>query len=95
MWGLDFLANDWIEISMIIISLVIGVWSLSASFRKSHHNILPICTLITGFVLIATGHFSGIDFLEPILIPLGGFTIALAHFLNLRMLKSCPVNHKH
>lgn len=94
-WGLDFLANEWMEIFIIVISLILGIWSLTTSFKKTHYNILPISLFVTGFALIVMGHFLNIDFLEPILIPFGGFTIALAHLINLRLLKSCPTNHKH
>lgn len=95
MWGMGFLANDIVEISMIAVSLILGVWSLSSAYRKQHRRIAPILVLIWGFVCIAVGHFSGIEVLEPILIPLGGFTIAAAHYLNLRMLKSCSLDHNH
>ena len=95
MWGMGFLANDVVEISMIVVSLLLGVWSLSSAYRKQHRRITPILVLIWGFACIAIGHFSGIEVLEPILIPLGGFTIAAAHYLNLRMLKSCPLDHNH
>lgn len=95
MWGMDFLANEVVEITMIAVSLIIGIWSLSAAYRKQHHRIMPILILISGFTCIAFGHFSGIELLEPILIPLGGFTIAIAHYINLRMLKSCPIDHQH
>jgi len=95
MWGMGFLANEAVEITMIAVSLIIGVWSLSAAYRKQHHRIMPILVLISGFICIAFGHFSGIELLEPILIPLGGFTVATAHCINLRMLKSCPVDHQY
>ena len=95
MWGMGFLANEAVEITMIAVSLIIGIWSLSAAYRKQHHRIMPILVLISGFACIAFGHFSGIELLEPILIPLGGFTIATAHYINLRMLKSCPIDHQH
>lgn len=95
MWGMGFLANEMVEIAMIGVSLILGVWSLSSAYRKQHHRIIPIVILVTGFGCIAFGHFSGIELLEPILIPLGGFTIAVAHYINLKMLKSCPLNHQH
>lgn len=95
MWGVGFLANEAVEITMIAVSLIIGIWSLSAAYRKQHHRIIPVLILISGFACIAVGHFSGIELLEPILIPLGGFTIAIAHYINLRMLKSCPIDHQH
>jgi hypothetical protein len=80
---------------MIGVSLILGIWSLSTAYRKQHHRITPIVVLVTGFGCITFGHFSGIELLEPILIPLGGFTIAAAHYINLRMLKSCPLDHQH
>ncbi|MDN3585720.1 MerC domain-containing protein [Pedobacter aquatilis] len=95
LWGLSFLANEWVEISMISISLLLGIWSLGSSFKKNHHKISPLSILITGFALIAFGHFSSHDFLEPILIPAGGIVIAIAHFVNLKLLKSCGVKHNH
>ncbi|MEH3115447.1 MerC domain-containing protein [Pedobacter terrae] len=93
LWGMEFLANEAVEITMIAFSLIIGIWSLSAAYRKQHRSIIPILVLVTGFTCIAFGHFSGIEFLEPILIPIGGLTIAAAHYVNLRMLKSCPLGH--
>jgi len=95
MWGPGFLANEAVEITMIAVSLIIGIWSLGAGYWKQHHHIMPILLLISGFACIVFGHFSGIELLEPILIPIGGFTIAAAHYINLRMLKSCPIDHQH
>ncbi|WP_231491835.1 MerC domain-containing protein [Pedobacter sp. Leaf170] len=95
LWGLSFLANEWVEISMILVSLILGIWSLSISYRKEHRKIYPTVILVLGFALIAAGHFSGYDFLEPILIPIGGIVIATAHFINLKYVKSCTVKHNH
>jgi len=92
--GLEFLSNEWVEISMIIVSVFLGTLSLSISYRKQHHKLLPFCILFTGFVLIAAGHFSGISNLEPILVPLGGFTVASAHLVNWRLNRSCSHEHK-
>jgi len=88
-WGLEFLAHPAIEISMILLSLMIGAWSLGKSYRKVHQRILPIIILVLGFALIFIGHFSGIEILEPIFIPVGGLAIAGAHFWNIRLSKSC------
>jgi len=95
MWGMGFLANEAVEIIMIALSLVLGVWSLSSGYRKQHQRIAPILVLMLGFGCIAFGHFSGVELFDPILIPLGGFTIAAAHYFNLRLLKTCPINHNH
>jgi len=93
LWGLDFLANPMLEISMILISLVLGIWSLGKSFKKVHQNIGPLFLLATGFAIILVGHFSGGEFLEPVLIPIGGLTIASAHLINLRLFKRCKHHH--
>ncbi|RZL66148.1 MULTISPECIES: MerC domain-containing protein [Pedobacter] len=93
LWGLEFLATPALEISMIVLSLFIGIWSLSKSYRKIHHNQYPIIMLALGFAAIIFGHFSGIEILEPIMIPLGGFTIAGAHFFNLKLVKTCKHSH--
>ncbi|WP_316737193.1 MerC domain-containing protein [Pedobacter aquatilis] len=95
LWGMSFLANEWVEIGMILMSLCLGIWSLGSSYKKEHHKIYPIYVLISGFLLIAFGHFSGYEFLEPILIPIGGFVIASAHFINLKYVKSCRTKHIH
>jgi hypothetical protein len=90
--GLEFLANVWVEIIMILISLILGTWSLLVSI-KEHKSILPLFTLVAGFMFISTGHFLWHD-LEAILIPLGGFTIATAHFINWKLVRTCSYIHK-
>ena len=85
--GLDFLANAWVEVIMIVLSVVLGTWSLLGTFRE-HKSIVPILLLITGFVFILSGHFLRED-LESILIPLGGFTLAFAHFINWKLVRTC------
>jgi hypothetical protein len=87
LWGLNFLAHSWVEISMICLSLLIGIWSLSSSYPK-HKKAIPIIVLIAGFACIAAGHYF-VESLEAVLIPLGGFTIAAAHFINWKYSRSC------
>lgn len=89
LWGLEFLGDPFVEISMISGSMVLGVWSLGRSYRKHHQKIMPIMILMLGFTFIFIGHFAGTDVLEPLLIPAGGFIIAFAHFLNIRLSKNC------
>ena len=92
--GLEFLSNEWVEVSMIIVSVILGTLSLSMSYRKQHRKLFPFIVLFSGFALIATGHFSGIESLEPILIPLGGFTVAAAHLVNWRLNRACTHHEK-
>ncbi len=93
--GLELLANTWVEITMIFLSALIGTWAIVGSYAK-HRKWLPIALLLSGFLLIATGHFAWHE-LESILIPLGGFTIAAAHFKNWKYIQVCghsPENNK-
>lgn len=92
--GLEFLASESVEVTMIAVSVILGTLSLSLSYRKQHHKLLPFLVLFTGFSCIAAGHFSGITFLEPVLIPLGGFIVAAAHLLNWKLNKTCTLPHK-
>lgn len=89
LWGLSFLAYSWVETSMICLSLLIGIWSLSTSYPK-HKKLRPVLVLVAGFGFIAAGHYF-LESLEAVLIPLGGFTIAGAHFFNWKYSRSC--NH--
>lgn len=91
--GLNFLANIWVEIAMICISIILGCYSLSKSYPK-HHSLKPTILLLIGFSLIAIGHFLLYDF-EAFLIPIGGLLLAAAHFLNWKSLKSCNHNHNN
>jgi uncharacterized membrane protein YczE len=90
--GLEFLANIWVETAMICISMVIGAWSLISTYPR-HKNLAPLLLFITGFVLIATGHFLIVQ-MESILVPLGGFTIAAAHYMNWKLNRVCEHEHK-
>lgn len=90
LFGLSFLAHNWVEVVMIGLSLVVGVYSLSTSFPK-HKKLLPVIVLVIGFGLIGTGHYL-IESMEAVLIPMGGFTIAIAHFINWKCSRSC--SHK-
>ncbi|MET1057132.1 MAG: MerC domain-containing protein [Pedobacter sp.] len=87
MLGLEFLANIWVEISMICLSLLIGILSLRLSYPK-HQKVLPVLILVMGFLFIGTGHFV-FERLEAVIVPIGGFTIAAAHLLNWRYSRSC------
>lgn len=92
LWGLDFLGEEWLELGMIALALMLGSFSLGLSFFKHHRRSAPLYLLAGGFALIVGGHFLGQESLEPVLIPLGGFTIAAAHYVNWRFSK-CRVYH--
>ncbi|MEH6307749.1 MerC domain-containing protein [Olivibacter sp. CPCC 100613] len=83
--GLEFLSSPWVEISVIALSVLIGVTSLIPSYVKYHRKLAPLLLLIIGFILIFGAHLLGLHELEPVLVPLGGFAIAGAHFLNWKL----------
>lgn len=89
--GLEFLAHTWVEIVMITLSLIIGTWSMIGTFRQ-HQSIAPTLILVAGFMMFFMGHFLWHE-LEAILVTLGGFTIAGAHFLNWKLVRACAHIH--
>ena len=100
--GLGFLANPWVEWGMIIVALIVGVLSIAGSFLNSHHRVLPLLLLIIGFATIILGHIFTKGWLEAIIVPAGGITIAIAHFINYKYAGTCTsgdsflhVTHTH
>lgn len=89
--GLTFLANPLVEISMLSLSLCVGLLALFTAYRL-HQQMLPILILLAGFLLIGVGHF--IPHQEAILIPTGGLLIAAAHFFNIKAHKKFNI-HQH
>jgi hypothetical protein len=87
--GLGFLANPWVEWTMILVALVIGISAIGGSFLRVHHRILPLLLLIAGFAAILLGHIFTTGWLEAIIVPAGGITIAIAHFINYKYAGTC------
>lgn len=85
--GLEFLSNPWVELTVIALSVVIGISSLVPSYLKFHRKFSPIFVLLLGFSLIFGTHLLGLHNMEPVLVPLGGLAIAAAHFLNWKLTK--------
>lgn len=86
LWGLSFLAEEWMEVSMIGLTLTIGIWSLGLSWRK-HRKVAAIAIFLSGFLFISLGHVFGHGRTEHLFLPLGGLIIALSHFINWRITK--------
>ncbi|MGF7075259.1 MerC domain-containing protein [Mucilaginibacter sp. 3215] len=93
--GLGFLANAWVEWGMIIFALVIGVYSIGLSYRRTHRRSVPLFMLVSGFVIIMGGHaFTITGKSEAMIVPVGGLLIAAAHYVNYRYTGACNHNHK-
>ena len=82
--NLGILANPLFEITMIAISIIIGVSSLLPSYRH-HRKVTPIVILSLGFLLIFTGHFIVSENYESIVTPIGAFTVAFSHLTNWKL----------
>lgn len=92
--GLEFLSSIWVEVGVIVLSLTVGIRSLIPSYFNHHRKLLPIVLLLIGFILIFGIHLLRLHELEPVLVPLGGVSIALAHCVNWKLNKSFHV-HDH
>lgn len=90
--GLGFLANPLFEWSMIILALLLGVSSIFLSYLRTHRRALPLLLLLGGFALIIAGHIYLKGWIEAIVVPLGGLTIATAHFINFKYVGVCKTN---
>ncbi len=96
--GLGFLALPWVEWGMIIFALMVGVYSIGASYLRTHHKPLPLILLLIGFAIILLGHAFLSTAVEGFVVPIGGMVIALAHFVNYKCVGASPKQcsfHEH
>lgn len=91
--GWSWLANEWVELGFIIISLILVTWSLGSSYRDVHQHKGPLSIAILGFVVFAAGHFLWHD-LEMYLSTAGGLLIASSHYYNWKLNKQHVVTCK-
>jgi len=90
-FGANIIDNTVFEVSMILIALIIGTYSLSHGFKKHHHNRLPLALFFCGFTFLVLKQFF-IIYETWLLIPAVAL-IVLAHLLNYRF---CRIhNHAH
>jgi hypothetical protein len=91
MFGLEFLANGWVEVSMIGISVFVGGCALIRTYAN-HKSLTPLIILVIGFLIIGIGHYLG-ESMEATVVPIGGLTIAFAHYKNWKLGHLCSHNH--
>ena len=105
--GLEFITNPAIEITLIGVSLIIGLYTLRNGYLKHHGKLYPTVLFILGLSIIVLGHFTighdlhegkidEITFLSvlgAVIIPVGAVLIAVAHYKNRKMCLSCTHDH--
>ena len=89
--GINIIENPLIEITMVLLAFVIGIYSLYHGWKKHHHSFLPMLVFIVGFIFLVLKLFL-VAYENWLLIPaVSG--IVLSHFINYRF---CKVhNHAH
>lgn len=96
--GLGFLFNESFETTLILMSFGLAFLSLIWGFYKKHRKFLPFFILMLGTVLISLSRFGFVaDMMlpEPLLMGLGGLSIAISHRINLKLCKLCETCEHH
>ncbi|MFD2872565.1 MerC domain-containing protein [Mucilaginibacter ximonensis] len=93
--GIGFLATPLFEWTMIGLALLLGVMSILLSYVRTHRRTLPLLMLVAGFAAVVLGHIYLRGWIEAVVVPLGGLTIAAAHFVNFKYVGSCKAGDHH
>ncbi len=92
--SLHFLENPLIEWIFIGLGLLFAITSLWSSYKKVHHQPKPLLFSALGFTLIALGRLNLTELWELVNTITGAFIVALAHYLNWKLLRNIG-NHKY
>lgn len=76
-----WLSHPVFEISMILLTIFFVYNSLFKGYYEGKVSKMTFLTAVFGLTLVAIHHFMGNY--SSVIIAIGGFTIAFAHFLNL------------
>lgn len=94
--GLGAIVDHKYESVLILITFGLASLSVGWGFVKTHRQFLPLGILLLGIALISLAELSLIDFPSPALMALGGLSIAVSHFINARLCKTChDCDHQH
>ncbi|HNP21454.1 MAG TPA: MerC domain-containing protein [Panacibacter sp.] len=91
LFGINIVDNLAFELFMILLTALIGVWSLYHGWKNQHHNIVPFTLFLIGLVLLSAKqvwHEKQVIFLVPAVLLIVG-----AHFINFRL--SRVADHVH
>ena len=95
--GLGFIFDEKFETIIILVSLGLAFLSLVWGFYKEHRKFEPLYLLLLGACLIYLSRLENIVLPEPLLMALGGLSIAASHFINMKLCKHCHScdDHNH
>ncbi|UXX78809.1 MerC domain-containing protein [Reichenbachiella carrageenanivorans] len=89
--SLQFLNTFWIEYSIILVSFSIASYALVHGYRKHHQKPTALVIVLSGFILIISGHLFQAEWHETVLTPCGAAVVAIAHFVNWIQIKQSSV----
>jgi hypothetical protein len=90
-FGMDLLENKWLEIVLIIVSVVVGGYSFLHGYRHHHGRKLPAVMFAVGFICLVINQITRENYLF-LLIPVAATMMIMAHYLNLRFRKGPQKN---
>ena len=93
--GMSFLASEQVELSLVGLSLGVGVLSLAPSYARKHRQWRPLLIFAFGAGLIIAVRLLAVEGsrLEAPAMALGALLITCAHLVNRRLCQSCAVCH--
>lgn len=98
--GLGYFFEEEFETTFIMATLGIAFLSFVWGFYKSHRKFEPIYLLLLGAALFYIAHMDSVTahLPEPILMTMGGLSISISHWINLKLCNhcnDCDENHSH
>lgn len=94
--GLSIVAGEGAEWLLAISSATLGTISVALGCVRHHRRIAPVVVAAVGIAFVAMGrlwHGEG-QLVETLAMVTGGVTIAVAHFLNARLCRTCATRRE-
>lgn len=94
--GLGFVFDSNFETILILVTCGLASLSVAWGFYKKHRRFLPLGILLLGIALISLKYAEIEAFPEPLLMFLGGTSIAASHIINSKLCRVCDTcEHDH
>lgn len=92
LFGANLVDNQFVEIAMILLALIIGSIALQHGYKEHHHRRLPLNLFLAGMLFLIIKeiwHDLHLFFLLPAVV-----LIVMAHYLNYRFCRQHNCAHK-